>query len=111
MLLPSFPARLLSVGECKISYKVENGQYVYDDSGQPIVTGYSRELTFDDNRMRPEVFGPLWVFGPAARDFALPVGTEGLLTLEVTRKRKRDATSAEARDYFMSVDLVDFVVQ
>ena len=70
--------------------------------GQTTIRAQYRDVTFDDGRLKAEVFGPFRVFGPASR-FDHPVGTPGMLTLQIVRRQSR-----EGQGYYMNVELVDF---
>ena len=103
MFLNKFQARVAEVSDLKTSYeRDEQGQVLFDEMGQPVVKATWVDVTFDDGRISPELFGPFKVFGPAER-FSHPVGTMGLLTLRMLRR-----ASKEGQGYYMTVDLVDF---
>ena len=95
--------RVAQISELRKSYELdEAGNVVLDVEGRPAERSQWREVTFDDGRIVPELYGPFKVFGPAER-FPWEVGSTGELTLRLARRMRKD----DGR-YYMAVDIVNF---
>ncbi len=98
--------KLTSVGDLKVAPRIENGNIVKDANGNDLTYHY-RYVVFESSDYKRDMI-PIKLYHDDAKDFALSVGTEGLLQFTCNASIR---TSKQDNEQYLLPDLrmINFV--